>query len=358
MRRSHGVALRRRRFLLPVAAAAALLLSPLAYAAPAEADPAPATCTDVSVPVTLDLLLSAHVHAQLCVPTGPHHTAIQVLIPGATYNSYYWDFPYQPATYSYVRAANEAGYPTLNIDRVGTGQSTKEPSLVLTAVAQAAVVHQVIQKLRAGGVGGTAFSKVILVGHSLGSGVTEVEASTYHDVDGVVLTGATHHVSVTDLTQAVLTAAYPAALDPKFGLSYDVGYITTIPGKRASVFYNASDTDPAVVAVDEANKDVVSLTEMAGAVLQLTGPATLGIKVPVLLVQGGQDFLFCSGLIIHSDCSSSTALYQQESGYFSPAAQLHVYVLPGAGHDLNLERNAADYRQTVMSWANQFVPDH
>jgi pimeloyl-ACP methyl ester carboxylesterase len=255
-----------------------------------------------------------------------------------------------------VRAANAAGYPTLNVDRVGYGHSSREPSVALTATTQAAVVHQLIQKLRAGAIGGTAFPEVILVGQSLGSAVAEVEASTYHDVDGVVLTGATHHVSVADLTAAVLTAAYPAFLDPKFGLAYHPGYITTIPGRRQPVFYAAADTDPAVVAADEADKDVVSATELAEAVVQLTGPASLGITAPVLVVQGSLDGLFCAGPL-SSDCSSATALYQQEAPYFNASADLHTYVLPGSGHDVNLELNTADYRQAVMDWAGQSVPD-
>jgi pimeloyl-ACP methyl ester carboxylesterase len=343
-----------------LSALAALTLSPLALAAPAVADPPPPgeppTCTGVDVPVTLDVLLPARVHAQLCVPNGPHHTAIQVLLPGATYNSYYWDFPYQPETYSYVRAANAAGYPTLNIDRVGYGRSSREPSVALTAAAQSLVVHQLIQKLHAGAIGGTAFPRTILVGHSLGSAVAEMESSIYHDVDGVVLTGATHHIAAADLTGAILNDAYPAALDPRFGPGYDPGYITTIPGRRDDVFYAAADTDPAVVASDEAHKDVVSATELADAVLELTAPVSLGITAPVLIAQGGQDTLFCSGPLA-SDCSSAAALRQEEAPYFAPAAQLRTYVLAGAGHDINLELNAADYRQAVMAWAAQFVPD-
>lgn len=356
MRAAHHLAKDRRRVLPPVAAFAALVLSYAVHVPPAAAGPPGASCQELDVPVSLDILLAAHVHVQLCVPGGERHSAVQVLLPGATYNSYYWDFPYQPDTYSYVRAANAAGYPTLNVDRVGTGGSSREPSVAVTLASQAAVVHQLVGKLRAGAIGGIAFPRVVLVGHSLGSALAEAEASTYHDVAGVVLTGATHHVSAVDLTGAVLTAAYPAGEDPKFGSGYDIGYITTIPGERASVFYAAPDTDAGVVAVDEAEKDVVSATELAGAVLELTGTASRDITAPVLIAQGGADLLFCSGPL-SSDCSGAAALYWQEAPYFCAAARLRTYVLPGAGHDVNLERNAADYRRAVADWLGQFVPD-
>jgi pimeloyl-ACP methyl ester carboxylesterase len=355
MSAAHHLSKGRRRALLPVAAFAALVLSYAVHVPPAAADPPRASCQEFDVPVSLDILLSAHVHVQLCVPGGERHRVVQMLLPGATYNSYYWDFPYQPDTYSYVRAANAAGYPTLNVDRVGTGGSSREPSVAVTLASQAAVVHQLVRKLRAGAIGGIAFTRVVLVGHSLGSALAEAEASTYHDVAGVVLTGATHHVSAVDLTGAVLTAAYPAVEDPKFGAGYDLGYLTTVPGKRASVFYSAADTDPGVVAADEAGKDVVSATELAGAVLELTGPASRDVTAPVLIAQGGADSLFCSGPL-SSDCRSAEALYRQEAPYFCAAARLRTYVLAGAGHDVNLERNAADYRRAVTDWLGQFVP--
>jgi pimeloyl-ACP methyl ester carboxylesterase len=337
-------------------ALAALVLSSFGFAVPAAAD-APATCTDVNVAVTLDLLLPAKVHARLCVPNGKRHTAIQVLLHGATYNGYYWDFPYQPQTYSYVRAANAAGYATLSIDRLGYGLSSRELSATLTATTQALVVHQVIQKLRAGAVNATRFAKVILIGHSMGSGVVELETSLYHDVDGVVLTGATHHISATDLLSVLLADQYPAILDPKFGLAYDPGYLTTIPGRRAATFYATADTDPAVVAADEALKDVVSATELPDVItLGITAPISLTITAPVLIAIGSKDNFFCSGLLA-SDCTSAATLAQEEAPYFCAAAQLQTYVLPGAGHDLNLELNTAGYQQAVMAWANRFVPD-
>ncbi|GAA5192674.1 alpha/beta fold hydrolase [Rugosimonospora acidiphila] len=337
-------------------ALAALVLSSFVFAAPASAD-STATCTDVNVPVTLDLLLPAKVHAKLCVPPGPRHTAIQVLLHGATYNSYYWDFPYQPQTYSYVRAANAAGYATLNVDRVGYGLSSRELSATLTATTQALVVHQVIQKLRAGAVNATKFAQVILVGHSMGSGIVELETSLYHDVDGVVLTGVTHHISATDLLTVLLADQHPAILDPKFGLAYDPGYLTTIPGRRAATFYATADTDPAVIAADEALKDVVSATELPDVITAgITAPVSLAITAPVLIADGSLDNFFCSGLLA-SDCTNAATLAQEEAPYFSPAAQLQTYVLSGAGHDLNLELNTASYQQAVMAWANRFVPD-
>jgi hypothetical protein len=81
-----------RRCLPPLAALMlscfALVLFCFAYPTPAAADPPPATCTQFDVPVSLNVVIPARDHVQLCVPVDPRHTAIQVLLPGATYNSY------------------------------------------------------------------------------------------------------------------------------------------------------------------------------------------------------------------------------------------------------------------------------
>ncbi|GAA5200049.1 alpha/beta fold hydrolase [Rugosimonospora acidiphila] len=338
-------------------AATGLTLSPFSLTAPAAPPRQPPICTAVHVPVSLDVTAPADVYGRLCVPAGRRHAAIQVLVPGATYSGYYWDFPYQPETYSYVQAVGESGYATLNIDRIGYGQSSREPSVALTATAQALVLHQLVQGLRAGTIGGIGFTKVVLVGHSLGSGVCTLEAAIYRDVDGVVLTGVTHHPSAITLVAAILSSVHPASSEPKFGAAYDAGYVTTVPGRRATTFYAAQDTDPGVIATDEVFKDPVSVTELTESfAVGVSSPASRDIAAPVLVVVGTQDNLFCGGELA-SDCASAASLAQEEAPYFGPAARLQTFVLPGAGHDLNLELNAASYRDAVMNWAARFVPD-
>src|SRR5258708_5963186 len=68
--------------------------------------------------------------------------------------------------------------------------------LPLTVWAEAEALHEVVGQLRAGAVGGIHFAKVVIIGHSVGSGIVASEASTYKDVDGVGLTGMTHIPSI------------------------------------------------------------------------------------------------------------------------------------------------------------------
>src|SRR4051812_47166136 len=78
------------------------------------------TCQKMSLPVGYgpgqpnNLKLSG----TLCMPnrvSDPH--AVDILIPGGSYDSLYWDFPYQSPTYSYVEKTLAAGRATFNIDR-------------------------------------------------------------------------------------------------------------------------------------------------------------------------------------------------------------------------------------------------
>src|SRR5262249_54938207 len=156
---------------------------------------------------------------------------------GATYGHVYWDFPYQPDTYSYVRALNAEGYSTFNIDRLGTGMSSHPLSALLTLDAHAYVTHEIVQDLLNGSIANQAFAQVLLVGHSLGSVIGWLEAGTYHDVAGVMITGLTHHLNAAHMA-LVSNSTYTAILDPRFaGQALDPGYLTTRPGTRGNDFY-------------------------------------------------------------------------------------------------------------------------
>ena len=120
-----------RRWVTVVGAILATTAMTLSLGASASATPGPASpCKAVSFPVTLEHSPQAQTIAgRLC---GPRNTKVQVLVPGYTYNSTYWDFGYRPETYSYARYAVARGQSVLLIDRLGTGRSSKPDALWLT----------------------------------------------------------------------------------------------------------------------------------------------------------------------------------------------------------------------------------
>ncbi|WP_308819647.1 alpha/beta hydrolase [Pseudonocardia alni] len=327
-----------------VALAAATLVALTTWGvAPAVAAPA-TECRDVRVPVRI-VGGAGDVAGTLCAPDGA--TVLQVLVHGYTYGRYYWDLPYQPETYSYVDRSTAAGIATLNIDRVGTGESFHPLGATLTYDNHADAVHQVIQAVRAGGLG-PRFEHVVLVGHSYGSVTAYLEAGRYQDVDAVIATGGGHQLNALTLATDVAANTIPVALDPKYrDAGLDPTYMTTRPGTR-SVFYRVENADPAVIALDEELKGTGNDIELATAATYLARPESKSINVPVLTVNGDQDSIFCS--VGASDCSSPEALAAQEARYLGPRAESEAVLLPGGGHDVSLERTAPQAHDAMIDF--------
>jgi alpha-beta hydrolase superfamily lysophospholipase len=314
--------------------------------------PVARTCTSFPYAVALAPGEPAdhEIAAELCVPSVSTRDTVLLTVHGITYSSLYWDFPYQPERYSFVLHANAAGYATLNFDRLGSRGSDRPLSLLVTPAAQAYVHHQLVEALRSGELG-HAWSRVVLVGHSLGSVLSIQQAATYHDVDGLVVTGFLHAYGTG--FAALLLSLYPAALDPRFaGSGLDLGYMTTQPGTRGSSFYHLANADPTVVALDEQTKEVGASGEIVPFPLVDTSLTSLQVDVPVLTVMGRYDTIFC-GLAACGELLSGTTL---EPLSYAPAAELEIVVVPSAGHDLNLQKNAPTTYAAIRAWLDERFP--
>jgi pimeloyl-ACP methyl ester carboxylesterase len=291
------------------------------------------------------------VYGRLCEPPGGAKV-VQLLVHGASYSHTYWDFP----EYSYVDYMTQHGYATLAIDELGVGQSSHPPSVLVTQNAGAQAIHDVVTAARSGGLRNQ-FHQVVLVGHSFGSLTAYVEAATYHDVDGVVATGVSHTLGLGALA-GLLTIARPALFDPVTSAQIppgDLGYLS-IPGARAKYFYDLNDADPRVVAADEATRSPVAAG--VGMTIPEYVAATLAINVPVLIAIGQHDAPFCrqaqTGSLV--DCTNAMTVRMAESPFFAPAARLETFVLPGAGHDINLSLNRDLWFAGGLDWLQRRFP--
>jgi pimeloyl-ACP methyl ester carboxylesterase len=317
---------------------AALILVAATLFAPAPASAATVTCENTNIPVTVALLPQT-MHGRLCAPAGA--STLVVLIPGGTYNASYWDIGYTPEIRSFRLAMNQAGIATLALDRLGTGDSSKPLSALLSASAQATAAHQVIQAMR------PRFTNVVVGGHSIGAAMAMIEAGRYRDVDGVLVTGMTHRMNLITVIP-VLANMIPAPLDPQLGVrGPDAGYLTTNAGTRYTAFHTPGPLDQAAIAYDESTKDVFATTEAVDSLTLTTvvTPASQQITAPVLLVVGN-DPHFCG--VAGSDCSSPEALRASEVPFFGGA--LKTYILNGYGHAINYAPNAPTYFGVVVNW--------
>jgi pimeloyl-ACP methyl ester carboxylesterase len=322
--------------------------------APASAIGGGPSCQQVSVPVTLSPSdpTEYHVAGWLCADGSPAGKIVQVLVHGGTYDHRYWDWPQSPQKYSYTRSATDAGYATFSYDRIGDGVSSHPlDGNSVTAEVAGFVLHQVVQGLRSGGIGGTAFGQVVTVGHSYGSAAAVVEASEYHDVQGVILSGYAHEYPPRAMT-AMATAFYPAPLDPQFATAgLNNTYLTTVPGVRGELFFDPVNADGSVVSLDESIKQTVSTGEF---LFDPNAFATSQLTVPVLLATGQNDVMTCDPSVGLS-CADADAFLAREGSNYTPQSCLEAFVLPNAGHDINLHKNSHPWFEAASSWVNRHV---
>jgi pimeloyl-ACP methyl ester carboxylesterase len=338
------------------------------------------TCTTSKLPVDLqpgvvvapgsDLGLTLdkqkngqYVVVKLCLPEGPTPNAVQILTHGITYDHRYWNIadPANPDadTYSWEAAAAKAGYATASIDRIGNGESSHPLSTFVDITSNSTALHDVVQALREGKIDGQqgGFDKVALVGHSYGSFTSMIEASRFRDVDAVILTGFSHKVDIGTPVN-IETSDYPALLDPQFtGANLDPGYITPRPGTHRGLYYAPStDVDPRIITRDEATKGTVTQSELVNYPLVEATP--LKVNVPVFIINGSKDGIFCSQqpLDLGTDCSSAERVVQQEKPFFPQAPSVDAYVVKGPGHDLNAFYQAPEAFGASMDWLQGKVP--
>jgi pimeloyl-ACP methyl ester carboxylesterase len=356
----------------------ALALAPLAARADAP------HCTAMSVPVDLGPEVpDASIYGELCVPDGPLPDTVQLLVHSTWYNLRSWDPP-EPEL-SYVRAAVAAKYATFNIDRFGTGRSTKPAAQLVTIARVEGSLHQVIQKLRSGAIGGHPYGKVVWVGASFGSGYGWVNGSVHPgDCDAFIFTGLLHMTKLSFL-DIVLSITTNACVDPALKhLGLDCAYITNEFGTKDQIYYHVPNAWPGLVphGVDDAVlRDVVSAFLLGESVDKLggvqgfpgpnptftrmptTGPTayTNDIMAPMLLVVGDKDRIFC-GPPDGIDCSTADSIMRtsalRESDYYPATNQPTVIVLPDTGHEIALHTTAPGAYAAMLTWVDEQVGGH
>ena len=332
-------------------AATALVLVAARSAAPATAAPAPVPVQSraVSFPVH-----NTNRSMVPCDSDGAAYTIVGHLVApaentvmrpvvldlhGLGFGEFFWSFD-AVAGYDWAQTLAARGVASVVIDRIGYGRSGRPPGTQSCIGAQADVAHQIVQELRSGSYGldgGEAprFGRVALAGHSAGGAITEVEAYSFHDVEGVVvLSYADLRPSLRTLaalTQAVITCVgggNPPGHAP-FGKS-DADF-------QALMFHHA---DPRVVAAVTAMRnpepcgdDASLLAAIATSVREVPS-----ITVPVLLVIGDHDAVF-----------PPPALESQRH-LFAGSHDVTTVSIPDTGHAVTVERSVGVTRDAVVSW--------
>lgn len=328
--------------------ASAILLALAAAESPAATTSALATkaiCSEVSYGVT-ELASQYTVRGTLCrPPKGVRARSAVLLVHGDTYSRVYWDFPYEPSRYSAARILAGNGYLTLAIDRLGSGKSDLPPAELMTPDVGADALHQVVGRLDLLAASETSSGKVFVAGHSGGSALALREAARFKDVDGLIVTGFLHSFGPSG--GLVPASFHPTAEDPAFAgdASIPPGYITTQPASRM-VFYFPWETDERVYTTDEKTKSYLPGGDSTGFIEELTtGTFARQVDVPVLIVVGAWDLVFCTP----PECPQA----RSEAANYPASPDVRVVVRPRTGHDLNLHLNAAETTELMRRWLDE-----
>ncbi|EJD51013.1 hypothetical protein AURDEDRAFT_160156 [Auricularia subglabra TFB-10046 SS5] len=280
------------------------------------------------------------------VPVRSRQDTLQILVHGATANIDYWDTSYKPGTYSYAYYAAARGFATLNMARLGSGESDHpDPVSFVQTPLITAILQSIVEGARSGIIPGIPryFEKIVYVGHSLGSILlNNLLLSHPNLIDAAVFTGYAHNLTgLADIVDVVRLG--PARdIDPaRFGdLLPD--YTTTADATgRAAAFYGPQGTfEPSALAHDETHKD----TTTTGEFLTLPVPVVAAPQFngDVFVVNGANDLVFC----VVPDCANTA-----DEGQFFPAARSFEYaVVPQTGHMMNYHMSAPVTYATVNEW--------
>ena len=275
-----------------------------------------------------------HMHAVLDSPGPTEGRPLLILVSGFTYDHQYWDLPVDGGKYSFVDAANRAGYATLNLDRLGLGSSDKPPAELTSIQDQADELHQIIQSLKSGALSSYGFSEIVLVGHSVGSAIVQTEAGIYNDADALVLTGFRHEVNPTGAGEFI-SSIHPAAGQPD-------GYLTV---DNRNMFYDVGHTSRDVLAWDASHIRTGTGAEL-NFQFALDPARSAGITAPVLEVVGEHDLLF----------QTDPSTFAAERAFYSNSSDFEQLIVKNAGHDVTLGKNAPQTFDQILDFVEKVAP--
>lgn len=296
----------------------------------------------------------------------PRPGALQILIPGNSYDHTYFNGfdarPIQSNSYSWTSYALSKGYPTLSLDRLGSGKSDHpDPIDVLQAPYQWELIHDIVRQIRAGKVKEIARpQQVVYVGHSFGAILgTQLSAQHPEDFDAMIHTGFAIPKEDQFALPGQLANIYLQAstYDPqRFPPDVFVPgcLVATSKDGRASTFFSdKADFDPSVYETDFKLKETLSLGE---ALTQRPLEPSFKYDKPVFVLTGQQDAVFCgngSRELEIPDCGSGpqSQLAAVKALYPAvPAERFDTFTQPKAGHCHQLHYSGSEGFGKVHAW--------
>ncbi|MCJ1385851.1 hypothetical protein MMC17_008975 [Xylographa soralifera] len=333
------------------------------------------------------------ISTEFCMPDSSSSTmpTVQVLTHGIGFDKTYWDLSYDNFNYSYVDVATEAGYCTLNYDRLGLGnsshisdsQDTLDELQAFLEVQSLAALTMMLRNGTLPGTNGTSFSKVVHVGHSFGSAQTYALVDMYPTIsDGIVLTGFSMNSSFTgffvagsnfmqansnqplrfgNISGAVIETVLDMVSLTDLTAGFDFGSI--VPGQNLPNGYLVSSNeganqylfllpgffDPNILTVAELTKQPVT----TGELLTLGSASPMNnFAGPVLVLTGSNDVPYCGGNCLATGNPSLASIPAAVAMSFPNVgvSNFTAYIQPNTAHGINLHYNATGAYDVIQTF--------
>ena len=287
--------------------------------------------------------------ATLCMP--PDQTkpdSVQFLTHGLGFDRTYWDFG---LGYSFADTATHNGHAAFFYDRLGVGSSdTPDPLNVVQAPLELEIANELIAMLRGGHFGGVKFCKVLGVGHSFGSVLTEAVTAAYpSSLDAAILTGYSVNSTGYPSFLSGQNLAIASELQPYRFNDLENAYLVSSTAIATQIgFFHAPGFDPIIFSKADSSKSTITIGELFSSSV-IAAPAT-NFTGPVAVVNGADDLPFCAG-----NCSYPTNLLAGVKALYPGVAtsKFGTYVASNAGHALNFHYSAAKAYQYIQTFVKQ-----
>jgi len=292
-----------------------------------------------------------NIYATLCTPKeNSKPDGVQLLTHGVGFDNTYWDFA---EGYSYIDVAAQYGYATFSYDRLGVGKSDKpDPIKTIQAPLEVEIAHTLTTSLREGHFSDLKFQKVIGVGHSFGSIISNAITKQYPSaLDAAILTGYSADLSSQPLFLQALNLALANQNQPlRFGLLNNGFLVSDTVISNQIGFFKAPGFPPANLKWAEATKGTVTFGELNS--IAAVGGVSPNYTGPVAVVNGINDLPFCGGNCTYPQDQAKAV----QPKYYPNVAESDFgsYLAPVAGHGLNVHYSAT----AAFEYIQKFLVEH
>jgi len=285
---------------------------------------------------------------RLVAPASSASSSVTVYTSGVIFSSFFEFTNKVVPGYDFAHELARLGQTSVVVDRVGYGKTVPYPSdgRSVCMGAQADMLHQVVSALRSGGYDVTGsseekprtFDRVAVAGYSIAGMISELEAASFGDVNGVIAIGWAHQ-GFTEYGAGpdyIKAHCSPGLRKRPSGLT---GYFRTLSPEKVPPLVSPQ-ADQRIVATFWTQQEMDACGQFISALPMFFGmqkQVLAQIKVPVLVIFGWYDVLF------------KHEAWPAEWAHFKASRDRTLVGIPD-GQMLMLDHHAPMTRRVIAAW--------